>query len=47
MGDVRDRDRLDFAFKDCDVVIHVAAIKHVPFAEEKSYGMYKNKYNGS
>ncbi|MCE2510440.1 MAG: UDP-N-acetylglucosamine 4,6-dehydratase (inverting) [Alphaproteobacteria bacterium] len=33
IGDVRDQDRLDMAFRDIDTVIHAAALKHVPTAE--------------
>ncbi|MEK9657787.1 MAG: UDP-N-acetylglucosamine 4,6-dehydratase (inverting) [bacterium] len=33
LGDVRDKDRLDKAFKDVDYVIHAAALKQVPAAE--------------
>lgn len=33
LGDVRDRDRLDMAFRGVDVVVHAAALKHVPAAE--------------
>ena len=33
IGDVRDKDRLDFAFKDVDYVIHAAALKQVNTAE--------------
>lgn len=33
LGDVRDLDRLNRAFKGVDVVIHAAAQKHVPLAE--------------
>ena len=33
IGDVRDRNRLEMAFRDVDVVIHAAALKHVPIAE--------------
>ncbi|HLO75199.1 MAG TPA: UDP-N-acetylglucosamine 4,6-dehydratase (inverting) [Magnetospirillum sp.] len=33
IGDVRDRERLMMAFRDVDVVIHAAALKHVPVAE--------------
>ncbi len=33
IGDVRDRDRLKRAFEGIDVVIHAAALKHVPIAE--------------
>jgi len=33
IGDVRDRDRLEMAMRDVDVVIHAAALKHVMVAE--------------
>lgn len=33
IGDVRDRDRLEFAMREVDYVIHAAALKHVPAAE--------------
>lgn len=33
LGDVRDRDRLDLAFRGVDIVIHAAALKQVPAAE--------------
>lgn len=33
IGDVRDFDRLDMAFRDVDLVVHAAALKHVPIAE--------------
>ncbi len=33
IGDVRDRDRLEMAMREVDVVIHAAALKHVPVAE--------------
>ncbi|HKV79246.1 MAG TPA: UDP-N-acetylglucosamine 4,6-dehydratase (inverting) [Candidatus Sulfotelmatobacter sp.] len=33
VGDVRDRDRLQRAFKDVDVVVHAAALKQVPACE--------------
>lgn len=33
IGDVRDKDRLDRAFIGIDIVIHAAAMKHVPIAE--------------
>lgn len=37
LGDVRDLDRLKFAFKDVDIVIHTAALKHVDQAEYNPY----------
>lgn len=33
IGDVRDRDRLTMAMRDVDIVVHAAALKHVPVAE--------------
>jgi UDP-N-acetylglucosamine 4,6-dehydratase len=33
IGDVRDRDRLAMAMRDVDMVVHTAALKHVPAAE--------------
>ena len=33
IGDVRDRNRLEMAMRDVDVVVHAAALKHVPAAE--------------
>lgn len=33
IGDVRDLDRLEMAFRDVDIVVHAAALKHVPAAE--------------
>ncbi len=33
LGDVRDRARLDRAFEGVDVVLHTAAVKHVPLCE--------------
>lgn len=33
IGDVRDRDRLFMAFRGVDIVVHAAALKHVPACE--------------
>jgi UDP-N-acetylglucosamine 4,6-dehydratase len=33
IGDVRDRGRLEMALRDIDIVVHAAALKHVPAAE--------------
>jgi UDP-N-acetylglucosamine 4,6-dehydratase len=33
VGDIRDRDRLTTALRDVDIVIHAAAMKHVPICE--------------
>ena len=37
IGDVRDFDRLDMAFRGVDIVIHAAALKHVTIAEYNPY----------
>ena len=33
IGDVRDQDRLEYAVRGVDVIVHAAALKHVPAAE--------------
>jgi len=33
VGDIRDRDRLEVALRDVDIVVHAAAMKHVPICE--------------
>ncbi|UTE77498.1 UDP-N-acetylglucosamine 4,6-dehydratase family protein [Rossellomorea sp. KS-H15a] len=33
IGDVRDKNRLEYAFEDIDIVFHAAALKHVPACE--------------
>ena len=33
LGDIRDKERLKFAFRDVDIVLHAAALKQVPRAE--------------
>ncbi len=37
IGDIRDRSRLSLAFRDCQIVINCAALKHVSFCEEASF----------
>lgn len=37
IGDVRDRDRLELAFSDIDIVVHAAAMKQVTTAEYNPY----------
>lgn len=37
IGDVRDYSRLEMAFRGVDIVIHAAALKHVPIAEYNPY----------
>ena len=47
IGDVRDFDRLDMAMRDVDVVIHAAALKHVPIAEYNPFECVKTNIFGA
>ena len=47
LGDVRDVDRLDFAMRDVDIVIHTAALKHVPLAEYNPFEVVKTNILGA
>lgn len=47
IGDIRDRDRLNFAFQNVDVVFHAAALKHVPFCEYNPFETVKTNVLGS
>jgi len=47
IGDVRDKDRLLRALEDIDIVIHAAALKHVPIAEYNPFEAVKTNVNGS
>lgn len=47
IGDVRDGDRLDQAFKDVDFVIHAAALKQVPAAEYNPMECIKTNIYGA
>ncbi|MFN8577345.1 MAG: UDP-N-acetylglucosamine 4,6-dehydratase (inverting) [Candidatus Sericytochromatia bacterium] len=47
IGDVRDKDRLITAFKDIDIVVHAAALKHVPIAEYNPMEFIKTNINGA
>lgn len=47
IGDVRDRDRLEMAMSDIDVVIHAAALKHVPIAEYNPTECTHTNINGA
>lgn len=47
IGDVRDFDRLDTAMRDVDVVIHAAALKHVPIAEYNPFECIKTNVFGA
>lgn len=47
IGDVRDRDRLTMAMSDIDLVIHAAALKHVPAAERNPMECINTNVMGS
>ena len=47
IGDVRDRERLHRAFEGIDVVIHAAALKHVPAAEYNPFEAIKTNVLGA
>lgn len=47
IGDVRDRERVELAFVGADIVIHAAAMKHVPFCEYNPYEVVKTNIIGS
>lgn len=47
LGDIRDKSRLTYAFKDVDVVIHAAALKQVPAAEYNPLEFVKTNVLGS
>ena len=46
IGDVRDYDRLNFALKDVDIVIHAAALKHIDIAEYNPFEVIKTNILG-
>lgn len=47
LGDVRDFDRLNYAFREVDFVIHAAALKHVPIAEYNPFEVIKTNILGA
>ncbi len=47
LGDVRDKDRLKFAFKEVDIVVHAAALKQVPTAEYNPFEFIKTNIIGA
>jgi len=47
VGDVRDLQRLEFATKDVDVLIHAAAMKHVLIAEYNPFEVVKTNIMGA
>ncbi len=47
LGDIRDRERLERAFCDVNIVIHAAALKQVPAAEYNPSEFVKTNVNGA
>jgi UDP-N-acetylglucosamine 4,6-dehydratase/5-epimerase len=47
LGDVRDKDRLMQAFRGVDIIIHAAALKHVPAAEYNPFEFIKTNVLGA
>ena len=47
LGDIRDKDRLEFALKDIDIVVHAAALKQVPAAEYNPFEFIKTNVIGA
>lgn len=47
IGDVRDGDRLNMAFRDVDIVVHAAALKQVPAAEYNPMECVKTNIMGA
>ena len=47
IGDVRDRERLEYALNGVDYVVHAAALKHVPIAEYNPLECIKTNINGA
>ena len=47
LGDIRDKSRLLLALKDIDIVVHAAALKHVPAAEYNPFEFIKTNVMGA
>ena len=47
LGDVRDSDRLEMAMRDVDIVVHAAALKHVPAAEYNPFECIRTNVMGA
>lgn len=47
IGDIRDRERIEYAFRDVDIVLHAAAMKQVPLCEYNPFEVVKTNIIGS
>ncbi len=47
IGDIRDKNRVDVAFKDADIIIHTAALKQIDTAEYNPTEFINTNINGS
>lgn len=47
VGDVRDKERLNMAMENIDIVFHVAAMKHVPACERNPFEAVKTNVQGT
>ena len=47
IGDIRDSDRLDMAFRGVDYVVHAAAMKQIPTTEKEPLECIKNNIYGA
>lgn len=47
VGDIRDKERLEFAIRDIDIVFHTAAMKHVDICENNPFDAVKTNVIGT